>query len=146
MSDKGMMLTKDDLKELVAMAVATAIAESKKPAPMTLLQESELAQSQAQRKEMADSVKDGKKNARYMQERICTHEHLKSAGGGTHSVFIRDNDVPQSPGYIYCQKCSGRFRPDEPLMRRLDPDAIFNTEVFNRLLQDCMQTGAEILG
>jgi hypothetical protein len=58
-----------------------------------------------------------------------------------------DNDIPLSPGYIYCQKCEARVRPDEPLMRRLDPNAIFDTALFNKLFQSCGATsGAEILG
>lgn len=144
--NQGMTLTKDDLKEIVATAVSVALAEAKKPAPLSPQQESELAQAQAHRRETAEGVKVQKQNARNFQEHICKHEHPKSAGGGTHCVFVRDNDVPQSPGFIICQECFGRFRPDEPLMRKLDPEAIFDTGTFNQLLQDCMQTGAEILG
>lgn len=59
-------------------------------------------------------------------------------------VWVRDNDVPQSPGYVYCQRCEGRFRPDEPIMRKVDPNATFDTEKFNRLLQSCIATGAEM--
>lgn len=127
-------------------------------------------QSMADRAATALAVLEKKKNERWFQEHGCKHEHPKAAGGGTHCVFVKDNDVPQSPGFIICQKCQGRFRPDEPLMRGkpvidkktgkprlsdsgqviyaggLDPEAIFDTNLFNQLLQDCLQTGAEMLG
>lgn len=103
-------------------------------------------QAKQDRQAVAQSKLAEERNRREIQEKICKHEHARSAGGGTHCVYVRDNDVPQSPGYILCQKCGGRFRPDELLMRKLDPKAIFNTAVFNQLMQDCMQTGQEMLG
>lgn len=143
MSEKqAISLTKQDLADILVMAMQ----EAKKPAPPTPQQEADIALAQEQRKATAASVAEQKRNARWFQEHGCTHEHLKSAGGGTHCTFVKDNDIPQSPGYVLCQKCQGRFRPDEPLMRKLDPDAIFDTATYNRLMQDCMQTGAEILG
>lgn len=145
-TNQGVNLTKQDLQDIVQVAVSTALQEAKKPAPMTAQQEADILQAQEQRRATAESVAEQKKNARWMQMHGCSHEHQKSAGGGTHCVYVKDNDVPQSPGFILCQKCQGRFRPDEPLMRKLDPDAIFDTNTFNRLMQDCVQTGAEILG
>lgn len=103
-------------------------------------------QQMAERAQTAQAVLEKKANERWFQENGCTHEHPRSAGGGTHCVYVRDNDVPASPGFILCQRCQGRFRPDEPVMRKLDPSAIFSTAKFNTLMQDCLQTGAEILG
>ena len=120
--------------------------ELRKPPLPTQQEQADLEQRQAERKATADSIKQQKANERWMQEQGCTHEHQKSAGGGTHCVWVRDNDIPTSPGYVLCQKCQGRFRPDEPQMRRLDPSAIFDTQKFNLLMADCVQTGAEILG
>jgi len=107
---------------------------------------SDFEQAMADRAATAQGVIEKKANERWMQEHGCTHEHQKSAGGGSHCVWVRDNDIPTSPGYVLCMKCQGRFRPDEPMMRRLDPSAIFSNEKFNKLMQDCVQTGAEILG
>jgi hypothetical protein len=136
------------LQEIIAGTVAatvTAMATELRKPPLPTQQEiANLEQAQAERKATAEGVKEKKANERLVQERICTHEHQKSAGGGTHCVWVRDNDIPQSPGYVLCQKCQGRFRPDEPLMRRLDPQAIFDTAKFNLLMADCVTTGAEM--
>lgn len=107
----------------------------------------EFEQAQQSRAEIGASKLAEERNQRQIQTHICKHEHARAAGGGTHCVYVRDNDVLQSPGYILCQKCTGRFRPDEPLMRKLDPKAIFDTDVFNRLMQECLTTtGGELLG
>lgn len=138
--------TKQDMKEIVAAAVAAAIAESNKPKPPSERELAELKQAQEQRRETAEGVKQKKANDRHFQENICTHEHTKAAGGGTHAVHVRDNDHPGSPGFILCQNCQGRFRPDTELFRKLDPDAIFDTPRFNKLFQDCAQGQGEIIG
>ncbi len=144
--------------------VRTMMEEFKKPAPPGQREIDEIRQAQAHRAETAESKLEEEKRNRWFQMHGCNHEHARQAGGGTHAVFVRDNDVPQSPGYIICQKCTGRFRPEEPLMmgrpkedekpvvekggyrNGLDPKAIFDTAIFNNLLQHCVTTGAEILG
>jgi len=83
-------------------------------------------------------------NRKFIQE-SCTHHHKANDGGATHATFVYDNGVVGSPGYIYCQRCEARIRPDEPLMRKLDPDALFDTNKFNTLMQACNVNGAEIL-
>ena len=98
------------------------------------------------RKETAQAVIEKKKNDRWFQEHGCSHEHSKQAGGGTHCVHVHDNDHPGSAGYIICQLCQGRVRPDDPKWRKLDPDAIFDTALFNKLFQDCAQIQGEMLG
>src|SRR5215467_3531423 len=135
------LITTSVTAEVVAMA-----KEMRKPPEPTSQELADLEQRQAERKATADGIKQQKANERWMQEHGCTHEHKKSAGGGTHCVWVRDNDIPTSPGFVLCQLCLGRFRPDEPLMRRLDPTAFFDTQQFNLLMQDCVQTGAEIIG
>jgi hypothetical protein len=107
---------------------------------------SDFEQAMADRAATAAGVIEKNANKRWMQEHGCAHAHQKSAGGGTHCVYVQDNGVAGSPGYIYCQKCEGRFRPDEPLMRRLDPQAIFDSAKFNELMSECVTTGAEIFG
>jgi|SRR5215467_6968680 len=143
---KEITLDIDKLQQIIAGTVAATVAEMRKPAPKTEQELSEIQQAQEQRKATADGIKAQKANERHIQEHICTHEHKKSAGGGTHCVWVRDNDIPTSPGFVLCQLCLGRFRPDEPMMRRLDPTAIFDTNKFNLLMADCVQTGAEIIG
>ena len=143
---KDITLDVDKLQQIIAGTVAATVAEMRKPAPKTEQELSAIQQAQEQRKATADGIKQQKANERWMQEHGCKHEHPKSAGGGTHCVWVRDNDIPTSQGFILCQACQGRFRPDEATMRRLDPTAIFDTAKFNSLMADCVQTGAEILG
>jgi len=139
-----------ELQTLITTSVTAAVVamakEMRKPPEPTSQELADLEQRQAERKATADGIKQQKANERWMQEHGCEHEHPKSAGGGSHCVWVRDNDIPTSVGYILGMRCQGRFRPDEPMMRRLDPTAIFDTQKFNRLMSDCVQTGAEILG
>lgn len=146
MSTGNISLTKDDLKEIVSSAVAAAVEESRKPLPLTPGQQAEVAMAQENRADIGRQKKEENENKLWFQTNACTHEHSRQAGGGTHAVFVRDNDIPDSPGYIYCQKCEARFRPDEPRMKKLDPKAIFNTQKFNELLQSCVTSGAEMFG
>ena len=148
---KEITLDVDKLQQIIAGTVAATVAEMRKPEPMTAKQQADIEQQQAERLATGQGVAEKKRNERWMQEHGCPHEHPKSAGGGSHCVWVRDNDIPTSPGYILCMRCQGRFRPDEPLMRKLDPTAIFDTNKFdtnkfNLLMSDCVQTGAEILG
>lgn len=138
--------TKGDVKEIVAAAVSAAIAEATKPKPPTPQEQAELQMAQQHRKDTAEGIIRRKENDRYFQEHTCTHEHTKASGGGTHCVHVRDNDYPGSPGYILCQFCQGRFRPESDEWRKLDPEAIFSTPVFNKLFQDCAQGQGEIIG
>lgn len=143
---QALTLTKDDLKDIVAAAVSAAVVEANKPKPQTEQQLAEIAQAQQHRKDTADDLNRKKVNARWFQEFGCSHEHSKQAGGGTHCVHVRDNDHQGDPGFILCQACQGRFRPDTEKWRKLDPDAIFDTAKFNKLFQDCAQIQGEIIG
>lgn len=141
---KEITLDVDKLQQIIAGTVAATVAEMRKPEPPSPQELAEVKQKQEERRATAEALKQQKQNARWFREHGCKHEH-SGPMGGTHCVFVRDNDVPLSPGYIYCQKCEGRFRPDEPIMRKLDPDAIFDTAKFNELLPACLQAGAEIM-
>ena len=140
------LISKNDLKDIISGAVAAAVAEANKPKPKTAQELAEIEQAQQHRKETAEQVKEANIRKRWVQENACTHEHKKAAGGGTHCVHVRDNDHLDSPGYIYCQSCEARFRPDTPLWRKLDPNAIFDTAKFNFLFQQCAQAQGEIIG
>lgn len=136
----------EDVQKMIQSAVSAAIAESRKPQPPTAQELAEIEQAQQHRKDTADNYKQQRANKRWFQEKSCTHEHKKSAGGGTHCVHVHDNDHPGDPGFIYCQNCEGRFRPDTPKWRKLDPEAIFDTAKFNFLFQQCAQSQGEIIG
>lgn len=141
-----MALTKEDLEqiaqlnaEVISQTIAAAIAESRKPLPPTQKEIQAVEMAQQARAMGAAGVLAEMENERATQ-RNCTHEHSKQAGGGTHGVWVREED-PRSPGYIYCQKCEATVRPDVfdangfPCQR--DRRALYSTELFNRLFQEC---------
>jgi hypothetical protein len=145
-----MPLTADDVRQIteinaavisqaVSEAVAAAIAESRKPLPPTEAELKALEVAQQARVANAAGVIAAQQNKRAVQH-ICTHEHKLKEGGGTHAVWVRDED-PRSPGYIYCQKCEGQIRPGqfnlEGLPHERSQRAIYDTQLFNRLFQEC---------
>ena len=148
MSKAEQTLTPEMREIITSVATAAevaAAAEMRKPAPPTTQELADLQAKQEERRATAESIKQKQANDRYIQEHVCTHKH-KGQLGGTHCVYVRDNDVPTSPGFVLCQVCLARFRPDEPVMRKLDPNALFDTAKWNTLMQDCQMNGAEILG
>lgn len=132
-------ITADDLKEMIGTAVAAAISESRKPLPPTEAEIREQELKQAAREANAAGVIQLAENKRNFQT-ICVHEHKRKEGGGTHAVWVREED-PRSPGYIYCQKCEARIRPGQydknGLPYQRDRNAHFDTNLFNRLFQEC---------
>jgi hypothetical protein len=134
-------LTPEMLQTLISTAVTAAVAEAKKPAPPTERQIAEAEQDQENRRANAESVK-AKKDQEKIEQLACTHEHPKREGGHTHCVLVREEN-PASPGYIMCQKCQGRVRPERESLRDkkgeyLDREAIYDTNLFNKLFQDCV--------
>jgi len=141
-----MALTADDLKQIaelnaqvISTAIAAAIAESRKPLPPTEKEIQALEMAQAARAAGAAGVIAEIANERATQ-RACTHEHSKKSGGGTHCVWVREED-PRSPGYVYCQLCEATIRPGafDPngLPNQRDRRALYDNELFNRLFQEC---------
>jgi hypothetical protein len=134
-------LTPEALQAMIAAAVTAAVIESRKPNPPTAQELSALQMAQEHRAQTAQSVLAERENKIAMQN-ICAHEHSRREGGGTHAVWVREEN-PASPGFILCQKCQGRIRPghlttesDAPAFLR-DRGAIYNTDKFNKLFQDC---------
>ena len=140
------LMSPESIQGIIAAAVTAAVQAANKPKEKTEQELAEIEMSQQQRKEMAESLKKAKTNARYFAKHICSHEHNRRDGGGTHCVYVKDNDHLGDPGYIYCQECCGRFRPDDLKWRKLDPDAIFDTARFNLLFQHCAQSQGDIIG
>jgi hypothetical protein len=136
------------LKELVTASVTAAMVEARKPLPPTEKELAEIAQAQAHREANAAGVIAAIKNKRFVQE-ACVHEHSKAAGGGTHCVWVKEED-PRSPGYIYCQKCEARIRPNnydkDGLPYQRDRNAHYDTDLFNRLFQDCGEQTGVLMG
>jgi hypothetical protein len=141
MSEKTVNLTLDNLKELFTHWAD----EMRKPVPPTPQEQAASAQAQQYRLENANSVKE-KMERKRREQAVCTHRHPRKDGGASHVVHVYDNDYPGHPGYIYCQRCEVRIRPDDELWRKLDPGALFNNALFVELMADCPLTGAEIIG
>lgn len=136
---QNLNLSTDDLKEMIAAAVSAAVIESRKPEPPTEQQIAQVAMAQEHREQTAASLLAQRQNERNMQL-MCVHEHSKQSGGGTHCVWVREED-PRSPGFILCQKCQGRVRPGsidpKGLPCQRDRGAIYDTDLFNKLFQEC---------
>jgi len=145
MAKETITLDVSQLQEIIGATAAAIAAELRKPEPMSAQAKAEIEQRQADRAATAAGIKEKKERDLWFQTNGCQHKH-SGQFGGTHCVYVRDNDVPTSPGMVLCQACQGRFRPDEPVMRRLDPTAIFDTAKYNTLMQDCAVNGAEIVG
>jgi hypothetical protein len=138
-------MNKEQTLTLTYEQLINLVNEIRKPAPPTDQELAEIETAQAERLANANSVKE--KMARKRQNQaVCTHRHNRKDGGASHVVLVHDNDYPgQSAGYVYCQACEVRVRPDTPLWRKLDPGAVFDDKLFVELVQDCSLTGAEIL-
>ena len=87
---KDITLDVDKLQQIIAGTVAATVAEMRKEPPMTPKQQADLQQAQEERKATADGIRQQKENERWMQLNGCTHEHQKSAGGGTHCVWVQE--------------------------------------------------------
>jgi hypothetical protein len=131
------LVTKEDLKELI---VALTEAGRKPPEPTEdeaqaiAQRKAQVAAQQEERKANGEAHLQSLRNRQYHQQ-ACSHMHSQlpgGLGGGTRMVHIHDNDYPGSSGYLYCQKCEVRIRPETgELWHKLDPGATFSTEKFN---------------
>ena len=123
-TEKQVSLNMSDLQGLIAGAVAAAVAEARKPEPLTERQEKEIAQAQEGRRATAESVLE-EIEAKKQGQLICTHKH---ATGESHGVFIEGSD------YILCQKCQAKIRAG------VAPEGykgsfIYDTNKFNEIFQ-----------
>lgn len=134
-------LTAEQLQQLVATAVESAVRAAKEPSAIEqkkLDAEAEVIRVQQEyRLRTAASVKEDQEQKKAMQ-RICTHEHRN---GDTHMVYIQEQ---KGPGYLLCQKNQCKVRPG------IAPEGyeggdIYDTELFNKCFQK-ISTGAEIFG
>jgi hypothetical protein len=123
-------LTPEALQSLISSAVATAIQESKKPAPPTKAEIANLEQEQQLRLETAKNVL-AQMDTKKFEQRSCSHRH---ATGESHGVYINDGN------YVLCQKCQAKVRPFVAVESQKDKTAIYDTDLFNRLFQELSRT------
>ena len=127
-----MALSKRDLELIAAIG-----QEMRKP---TAIEQKALDEREAnkkaameERKENSAAVKQLMKERR-QEQLMCSHQH---ADGHTHLARIIENGkLAGGPGYLLCQWCCAKIRPDVgPEMKKIDPQAIYDTSLFNRMLQ-----------
>jgi hypothetical protein len=139
LSAPSLNLTPEALQAMIAAAVTAAIVESRKPVPPTGAVLAELKMAQEHREQTASYEIQRLKNIRNKQL-SCTHEHSKREGGGSQAVWVREEDQ-RSNGFILCQECQCRIRPGvfdkEGLPCQRDRGAIYDTDRFNKLFQEC---------
>lgn len=141
--ESKLSLTATDLQALIATAVSTAIQEARKPGPKSDREIADIEFAQRNREQTADQIIEAAESKRQLQ-RICSHTHSQREGGGTHCVWVREED-PRSPGYIICQLNQCKIRPGDydphglPFQR--DYNAIYDNTQFNKLFQDCGPVG-----
>lgn len=126
-----MALTKEDIE-----VIKTLAAEMRKPTEVEQKQidadEQAKKFAQQERKENAEAVRRQTELDRRMKL-SCTHAH---ADGHTHlAQVIESGTLAGGAGYLHCQLCNGRIRPENPQIEKLDPQAIYDTALFNRLYQ-----------
>lgn len=134
-----MALTKEDIQlvtEITSQVAAKIGAEMRKPTEIEqkLLDEDKASKkmAQAERFENSKNVK-AQMEARRREQLACTHAH---ADGHTHLVHVQENGrLAGGAGYLHCQSCQAKIRPDNENVKQLDPHAIFDTALFNRLYQ-----------
>jgi len=128
MSDKSIVLTKEDLQDILTTAIAAAKAPNAVEQAQLDRQMKEIQQKQADRKEQGAQVLADIAAKRDIQA-ICTHEH---DNGQSHAVWVQEST---GPGYFICQLNQCKIRPEPKPEKGADNGAIYNTREFNRLFQ-----------
>jgi hypothetical protein len=124
--EKGLNLTAKQLQELVTAAVTAAVAETKKPAPLTEQQIAEINQANEMRLQQRDLVLQGEANKKALQS-ACSHSRAEN--GSSTAVYVANGN------YLICQVCQGKIRPYVPAEEQADPNSIYDTNLFNRMFQ-----------
>lgn len=138
-------LTKEDLKEILKAnqeALVEAIREIKKPTEMeqAKIDAEKLATEarQTERKTNSAAVLEQISNRRAIQ-RMCSHEH---PNGDSHCVWVQEK---RGPGYLICQKNQCIIRPGKA-PQGYQGNAIFDSDLFNKIFQKLNTSGADIIG
>lgn len=109
------------------------VAELKKPSVMEQkkldAEAKELEQRQQERRDNSEAFKMKRAQDKWVREH-CTHQH---ADGKTHCVWIAEKNNPN--GYILCQANHCKIRPEPRPEKFADEDAVYDTNLFNRLFQ-----------
>jgi hypothetical protein len=144
MSEHKIEMSPEALRDMISSAVATAVSsvvtELRKPMPPSAEELASQQRKQDHRLKMAKESEAATKNKRSSQM-ACPHQHRN---GDTYAVYVTENgpSCANSPGYILCQYCQGRFRPGEFTADKSadvwmrDAGAIYDTNLFLKLRSD----------
>lgn len=133
MSNEPVTLSKTDLKDIIAGAVAAAVAEAKKP----YVSEDDLKRIESEqnaRAANADLLRQEHENKQRFK-RTCTH---KRRDGSNRTVWVSEG--LGSEGYILCQKCQAVIRPGTA-PKDYKGTAIYDTVLYNTLFQTSSDAG-----
>lgn len=124
-----------DLKDIIATAVATAIAETRKPTEKEL---KAIAAAQEERKIGAAETKARLQMERDFQD-ICSHAQDRGRDQGKTAMVFINQDFPNLPNggkYLICQQCGKKVVPGKPgTVNEHFPDFSYDTALFNKHLQ-----------
>lgn len=134
--NKSIALTADDLKEIIATAIAAAKAPNAVEQDKLDRLKQEIILANQNREKLGKQVLQDIANKRLTQM-LCSHEHRN---GDSHGVYIMEKN---SPGYILCQMCQGKVRPGQAPDKYAGVD-IFSTPLFNKMFQKL--PGSEMFG
>lgn len=126
-TEREVTISKEDLKEIIATAIAAAKAPNVVEQQKFDEQQRQIDEDRRQREILSQSVLADLEQKRQLQQ-ICSHEHKN---GDSHCVFIQE---PKGPGYILCQKNQCKIRPGQKPANYKGND-IYDSALFNRLFQ-----------
>lgn len=122
--EKGLVLTAQQLQDLIATAVTAAVSEAKKPFISEQAQK-QMEQDQQTRKETAENILRGIEQKKHMQ-RMCTHTRRED--GKTRAVYVENGT------FMICQGCQAIIRPGTAPVGDRGTD-IYDDQLFYRLFQ-----------
>jgi len=143
--EQKLNLSLSDLQALIGTAVSEAIRQSKKPTAIeqAKIDADELAKQQAQESRLKTSqgVLDTI-NGQKALHRVCNHMRKN---GTYRVVHIKERDP--SPGYFICLRNQCIIRPGAAPKDKNwhGGDVVYDTGLFNRLMQGSSQAGVEII-
>jgi hypothetical protein len=74
-------------------------------------------------------------------QQTCSHVHGVTEGpadnGDSHCVYVHEEG---GPGYLLCQACTGKIRRGEKPETGFDPDAVYDSVLFDELFKNLMAT------
>ena len=129
-------LTKQDLADIIASAIAAAKAPNVVEQAKLDAQKKQIEVDQQNRLKISKDVLTEIEGKAWVK-RTCSHEHKN---GDTHCVHVQEK---HGAGYLLCQKNQCIIRPGTP-SPNYKGSVIYSTELFNQVFQKL--PGGEVFG